>query len=98
MTYPHAASRLSHGAELYSTTLTDSFDWSGYQALHGARATLLFARDREGWVHVVTPDNNVQPKTGWTLVSLIEAQKENAVNADQENLAETTPESAKHSV
>jgi hypothetical protein len=58
---------------------------------------LLFARDQEGWVHVATPDNNLQPKTGWTLVSLIEAQKENAANAEQEKLAENKPESAKHS-
>ncbi|TWC29625.1 sodium/proton antiporter (CPA1 family) [Pseudomonas sp. SJZ079] len=97
MTYPHAASRLSHGAELYSTTLTDTFDWNDYQSLHGVRATLLFARDREGWVHVATPDNSVQPKTGWTLVSLIEAQKENAAIAEQDSLAENKPESAKHS-
>ncbi|NQD91536.1 sodium:proton antiporter, partial [Pseudomonas sp. CrR25] len=35
LTYPHAASRLAQGAELYSTTLTDGFAWSDYQALHG---------------------------------------------------------------
>ncbi|MBS7663544.1 sodium:proton antiporter [Pseudomonas lalucatii] len=86
LTYPHAASRLAQGAELYSTTLTDSFTWSEYQALHGSRATLLFARDREGWVHVVTPQSSLRPQTGWTLVALIEAQASDTANAKQESL------------
>ena len=73
LTYPHAASRMAQGAEIYSTTLTDGFSWSDYQALHGQRATLLFARDREGHVHVATPEEQLQPQTGWTLVALVEA-------------------------
>ena len=73
LTYPHAASRMAQGAEIYSTTLTDGFSWSDYQALHGQRATLLFARDREGRVHVATPEEQLQPQTGWTLVALVEA-------------------------
>ncbi|WP_439887753.1 cation:proton antiporter [Pseudomonas sp. MBLB4123] len=86
LTYPHAASRLAQGAELYSTTLTDSFTWSEYQALHGSRATLLFVRDREGWVHVVTPQSNLQPQSGWTLVALIEPQPVGSESAELESL------------
>lgn len=89
LTYPHAASRLSHGAELYNTTLTDGFGWSDYQALHGTRATLLFARDREGWVHVATSGHNLQPQTGWTLVSLIETQTASTAGAEQNSLQTT---------
>ncbi|MDA7085418.1 sodium:proton antiporter [Pseudomonas sp. SA3-5] len=89
LTYPHAASRLSHGAELYNTTLTDGFGWNDYQALHGTRATLLFARDREGWVHVATPGHNLQPQTGWTLVSLIETQTANTAGAEHNSLQTT---------
>jgi len=73
LTYPQAASRMAQGAEIYSTTLTDGFSWSDYQALHGQRAILLFARDREGRVHVATPEEQLQPQTGWTLVAMIEA-------------------------
>ncbi|MEX6501217.1 cation:proton antiporter [Pseudomonas zhanjiangensis] len=78
LTYPQAASRLAQGAELYTTTLTDNFAWSDYQALHGSRATLLFARDREGRIHVVTPQSALLPQTGWTLVALIEPQPQQA--------------------
>ncbi|WP_049275612.1 cation:proton antiporter [Pseudomonas putida] len=72
MTYLQLANRLHQGAELYSTNLTEGFDWDAYQALHGERAHLLFARDGHGWVHVASPDNPLQPQPRWTLVALIE--------------------------
>lgn len=72
MTYLQLANRLHQGAELYSTNLTEGFGWDAYQALHGERANLLFARDGHGWVHVASPDNPLQPQPGWTLVALIE--------------------------
>ncbi|MBM7059930.1 sodium:proton antiporter [Pseudomonas sp. UL073] len=72
LTYGQLASRLSQGAELYTTTLTPGFGWSDYQALHGERACLLFARNAEGWVHVVTPEFDQQPQPGWVLVAVID--------------------------
>lgn len=72
LTFPQMASLLAKGAEIYSTTLTDSFGWSDYQALHGNRANLLFTRDGAGRVQVATPDSPLQPQAGWTLVALIE--------------------------
>lgn len=74
LTYTKLASLLSQGAELYSTHLTEEFGWGEYQALHGERATLLFARDTSGWVHVVTPESDLKPGPGWTLLALIQAQ------------------------
>ena len=74
LTYTKLASLLGQGAELYTTHLTDGFGWDDYQALHGERATLLFARDSSGWVYVVTPDSALKPGPGWTLVALIQAQ------------------------
>ena len=71
LTYGQLASELSQGAEMYSTTLTDNFTWEDYQKLHGKRATLLFARDNTGWVHVVTPESELKPGAGWTLLALI---------------------------
>lgn len=76
MTYLQLATRLHQGAELYSTNLTEGFDWDAYQALHGERAHLLFARDGQGWVHVASPDDPLQPQPGWTLVALIEPAPE----------------------
>ena len=72
LTYNKLANLLNQGAELYSTHLTEGFGWQAYQALHGERATLLFARDSSGWVHVVTPESALQPTAGWTLLALIE--------------------------
>ncbi|HDS1767578.1 MULTISPECIES: cation:proton antiporter [Pseudomonas] len=76
MTYLQLANRMHQGAELYSTNLTEGFGWDAYQALHGERAHLLFARDDHGWVHVASPDNPLQPQPGWTLVALIERAPE----------------------
>lgn len=74
MTYGQLAKLLHQGAELYSTTLTEAFGWDDYQHLHGPRATLLFARDGQGWVHVASPDNPLKPQPGWTLVALVEPE------------------------
>lgn len=74
MTYNQLAKLLNQGAELYSTTLTEAFTWDAYQQLHGERATLMFARDNHGWVHVATPEHALQPQPGWTLVALIEPE------------------------
>ena len=71
LTYTQLASELHNGAEIYSTQLTENFTWEDYQALHGERATLLFARDHNSWVHVVTPESDLKPGAGWTLLALI---------------------------
>ncbi|UVK82052.1 sodium:proton antiporter [Pseudomonas sichuanensis] len=74
LTYNQLAKLLNQGAELYSTTLTEAFTWDAYRQLHGERATLMFARDNHGWVHVATPEHPLQPQPGWTLVALIEPE------------------------
>lgn len=74
LTYAKLASQLSQGSELYSTTLTDGFNWDDYRALHGERATLLFVRDDSDWVHVVTPESTIKPAAGWTLLALIQPE------------------------
>ncbi|UCZ87286.1 cation:proton antiporter [Pseudomonas sp. L5B5] len=74
LSYTKLASLLGQGAELYSTHLTDAFGWDDYQALHKERATLLFARDTAGWVHVLTPQSSLKPAPGWTLLALIQPQ------------------------
>ncbi|OOQ43250.1 sodium:proton antiporter [Pseudomonas fluorescens] len=78
LTYIKLANQLHQGGELYSTNLTEGFGWEDYQALHGERATLLFARDDSGWVHVVTPDSAVKPSAGWTLLALIQPETSDA--------------------
>jgi NhaP-type Na+/H+ or K+/H+ antiporter len=74
LTYSKLASLLAKGAEFYSTTLTEGFTWEDYQALHGDRATLLFAREPSGRVHVLSSDSQLKLTTGWTLSALIQPQ------------------------
>jgi NhaP-type Na+/H+ or K+/H+ antiporter len=74
LTYVQLANLFNQGAELYTTHLTEAFGWADYQALHGDRATLLFARDASGWVYVVGPDTVLKPGPGWTLVALVQPQ------------------------
>lgn len=73
--YGQLASLLAHGAEIRSTTLTSTFDWAKYTALHGSRLTLLLAFDPRGWVHVATPHSTFTPAQDWTLVSLIRPEE-----------------------
>lgn len=71
LTYSQLVGEFNQGAQLYSTHLTNEFTWQDYQALHGERANLLFAKDTSGWVHVITPQSDVSPEPGWTLLALI---------------------------
>lgn len=81
LTFPHFASRLAKGADVRTTTLTATFGWADYQALHGNRATLLLARDPRGWVHLAGQPLDFTPDKDWTLVSLMETETEPGVTA-----------------
>ncbi|SEK66985.1 NhaP-type Na+/H+ or K+/H+ antiporter [Atopomonas hussainii] len=76
MTFPKMASRLSHGAEFKTTTLTENFGWQEYLDKHGSKATVLFARDTKGWLHVLHEGHMLQPSAGWTLLSLLDNDSE----------------------
>lgn len=76
LTYGKLASRLNQGAQMYQTTLTSGFTWADYQALHGDRALLMFARDNQGHIHVATAAQTLQPQPGWVLVAMIDPQPE----------------------
>ena len=75
LSFPRFASSLSKGAEVRTTTLTNTFDWPAYQSLHGDRAVVLIARDPNGWIHIANQPFSLQPCADWTLVALIEAEQ-----------------------
>jgi hypothetical protein len=81
LSYPQLAGLMARDAQLTVTSLSESFDWDAYQQLHGNRATLLFARDRQQRLHVVTPDSELRPLPGWTLVALVEPEATNQAPA-----------------
>ena len=75
LSFPQFASSLSKGAEVRTTTLTNTFDWPAYQSLHGDRAVVLIARDPNGWIHIANQPFSLQPCADWSLVALIEAEQ-----------------------
>jgi NhaP-type Na+/H+ or K+/H+ antiporter len=76
LSFPQFASRLSKGAEIRTTTLTNAFDWQAYQNLHGDRAVVLIARDPNGWIHIASQPFELIPRAEWTLVALIDAEQD----------------------
>jgi len=75
LSFPQFSSSLSKGAEVRTTTLTNTFDWPAYQSLHGDRAVVLIARDPNGWIHIASQPFALQPCADWTLVALIETEQ-----------------------
>lgn len=78
LSFPQFASRLSKGAEVHATTLTNTFDWPAYQTLHGNQAVVLFARDPSGWIHVATQPFAILPGPDWTLIALIDEEQDSS--------------------
>lgn len=74
LTYSQLAGRLARGDQLKSNTLTETFGWPEYQALHGSGIMLLFALDGHRHTHVFHPDARLKPEAGWTLIALTQAE------------------------
>ncbi|MBB6342732.1 NhaP-type Na+/H+ or K+/H+ antiporter [Pseudomonas fluvialis] len=73
--YGQLASLLARGAEIHCTTLSSNFSWDAYQALHGARATLLLGFDPHGRFHVASENLTFSPGPDWILMALIEPEE-----------------------
>jgi len=70
--YAELAHRLFLGAEIRRTALSDAFTLEDFQAMHGDRATLLFALDPKGHLEVFTAEAPLEPRAGWTILALID--------------------------
>lgn len=81
LSFPQFASRLSKGAEIRTTTLTEAFGWSEYQKLYGDNAVVILARDPKGWIHVATQPLDFAPGPDWSLIALIEEEPAEAAPA-----------------
>ncbi|MBQ53668.1 MULTISPECIES: cation:proton antiporter [Pseudomonas] len=81
LSFPQFASRLSKGAEIRTTTLTEAFGWSEYQKLYGDKAVVILARDPKGWIHVATQPLDFAPGPDWSLIALIEEEPADAAPA-----------------
>lgn len=71
MTHSRFAEMLEAGWKIKANVLTDSFDWSGFVAQHGAETTLLFGVEPNGRLRVVNNRRKTEPKAGWTVLALV---------------------------
>jgi NhaP-type Na+/H+ or K+/H+ antiporter len=76
VSYARLAAALSLGAEIRETTLSENFDFDAWYRKYYNRAVPLFAIDPKGRLHVFTVDHKVQPGPDWTLLSLVEPERE----------------------
>lgn len=76
MTYGYLASAVSRGATIKTTRLSEEFSYSDYRETYGIRATLLIALDENQRIHVAVQGKQLQPKSGWKLISLIEVERD----------------------
>lgn len=75
LSWAKLASLLSQGAELRSTPLTDEYGLADYRTRMGPDVHLLFAVDEEQHVHWYTAAESPDPGPGWTVTSLVPAER-----------------------
>jgi NhaP-type Na+/H+ or K+/H+ antiporter len=68
------ASRMAQGAIVKRTHLTEEFTFSDFQAMYGESALVLFVKQANGDLSIVTTDGKLDPKQGCTLVALVDAE------------------------
>lgn len=71
MNYNKLAGWLNKGAEIKSTTLTETYDFYSYMAANRDRCILLFAMDPTGRLRVFTGEADLEPQADWKVISAI---------------------------
>jgi NhaP-type Na+/H+ or K+/H+ antiporter len=70
VTWSKLASLASQGAVPKSTPLTEEYDFEAFNADQDRQSINLFALDEKGRLRVFSPDRDMDPGPGWTVVSL----------------------------
>tara|TARA_R110002050_G_scaffold1244_2_gene8487 strand:- start:12169 stop:13998 length:1830 start_codon:yes stop_codon:yes gene_type:complete len=76
ITFSKLASLIAQGAKAKRTKLSESFDYEAYKEQYGKRATPLFAINNKKRLYFFTATDSVVPEQGWTIVSLVQEDKE----------------------
>jgi len=76
VTFSKLASLIAQGAKIKQTKLSESFNYAAYQEQYGKRATPLFAFNNKKRLYFFTATNPIEPEQGWTIVSLVQDDKE----------------------
>lgn len=88
LTYPILTERFADGAIVKKTPLTKEFDYQAFQAHYGSSAVPLFVIEATGNLLVCAAGDNIVPKSGQTLISLVDPVEE--VAAEPESSAALT--------
>ncbi len=79
--HSYLAARLSAGAVIKTTKLTQEFEYETFRSLYGEAAIPLFLVKESGDLVVFTADNAPTPKPGQTLISLVDPTDETPTKA-----------------
>lgn len=66
--------RIANGAQIKKTSLTDEFTYHDFHRTHGETALLLFVISENHRLRVVTADEVFVPKSGQTIIALIDGK------------------------
>ena len=81
-TYSKLASLLSQNATIRTTQLSDDFTYQDFLAKHGNRAIPMFAlTPKKKYLEIFVAGGKLMPAAGWSLISLIPADVEPAVES-----------------
>ncbi len=72
ITFSGLSALLAKGWKIRSTGLTDSFTFESYAQQYENRFVPLFAVSARGKLEIFTPEKEVHPLPGWTIISLIQ--------------------------
>lgn len=78
ITYGKLASYASKGASIKTTKLSDNFSYTDYEAEYKDRCLPLCAIQNDGKLRIFTTAEDIKPKAGWRIISLITAEKVHA--------------------
>jgi len=75
---------MGEGSEIRSTRLSDEFGVDEYYKQYLGRVVPLFAMNARGKLFFYSADSEINPETGWTIISLIKPDKEQPVSDKDE--------------
>lgn len=73
-TYDELTRRLTAGATIKKTLLTDEFDFDAFREQYGARAIVLFVVGKSGRISVCTSEEPLNAVSGQKLISLVDVE------------------------
>jgi NhaP-type Na+/H+ or K+/H+ antiporter len=76
LSYSKLASWIAQGAKIKKTTLSESFKFDDYKQQYGKRAIPLFIFNGKQQLRFFTGAEGLSPDSGWTVVALIQEEKE----------------------